>query len=147
MFVLGRNYNFPIACEAALKIKEISYIHAEGAPSSEIKHGPIALFDKKFPVIFLVSNKKETIHSEISSLNEIISRTNNVFLIAPDTVVKKLDRKILSKIDFIAVPDFQNDMAPILYLIILQLFSYHLAKFKKLPIDQPRNLAKVVTVE
>jgi len=61
--------------------------------------------------------------------------------------VKKLDRKILSKIDFIAVPDFQNDMAPILYLIILQLFSYHLAKFKKLPIDQPRNLAKVVTVE
>ncbi len=147
LFVLGRNYNFPIACEAALKIKEISYIHAEGAPSSEIKHGPIALFDKKFPVIFLVSNKKETIHSEISSLNEIISRTNNVFLIAPDTVVKKLDRKILSKIDFIAVPDFQNDMAPILYLIILQLFSYHLAKFKKLPIDQPRNLAKVVTVE
>ena len=147
LFVLGRNYNFPIACEAALKIKEISYIHAEGAPSSEIKHGPIALFDNKFPVIFLVSNKKETIHSEISSLNEVISRTNNIFLIAPDTVVKKLDPKTLSKIDVIAVPDFQNDMAPILYLIILQLFSYHLAKSKKLNIDQPRNLAKVVTVE
>lgn len=146
-FVLGRNYNFPIAKEAALKIKEIAYIHAEGALSSEIKHGPIALFDKDFPVVLLISNKVETVHSEIASLNEIVSRTRNVLVIAPEKIINKLNLKIRSKLETISVPESEDDIIPISFLIVLQLFSYYLAKFKKLPIDQPRNLAKVVTVE
>ena len=130
-----------------LKIKEIAYIHAEGALLSEIKHGPIALLDKNFPVVLLISNKVETVHSEIASLNEIVSRTRNVLVVAPEKVINKLDIKIRLKLETISIPDSEDDIIPILYLIVLQFFSYYLAKFKKLSIDQPRNLAKVVTVE
>ena len=147
LFVLGRNYNFPIATEIALKIKEIAYIHAEGGLSSEIKHGPIALLDKKFPVILLISNDKKTIHNEITSLNEIVSRTTKVVVVAQESVVKKFDMKISSLIDIISIPDYEGDLVSLTYLIPLQLLSYHLAKNKSLSIDQPRNLAKVVTVE
>jgi len=145
-FVLGRNYNYPISLEGALKIKEISYIHAEGSLSPEMKHGPIALIDTNFPVIYLISNDKDTILKEIINLHETKSRSNKIILLANSTTIEKLDKKFLDSIDFIEIPNIKEHLLPIFFIIPLQYLSYHVGKLKKISVDQPRNLAKVVTV-
>tara|TARA_Y100001970_G_scaffold292589_1_gene434523 strand:- start:18545 stop:20326 length:1782 start_codon:yes stop_codon:yes gene_type:complete len=145
-FILGRNYTYPIALEAALKIKEISYIHSEGSLSSEMKHGPIALLDNNFPILYLLSDNKETVLKEITNLYEAHTRSKKIILFGTSKSIKMIDLEFLSKIDYISVPDKSHGLLPIYFTLLIQLFSYHLAKYKNLPIDQPRNLAKVVTV-
>ena len=139
---LGRGYNFPIALEGALKLKEISYIHAEGYPAAEMKHGPIALIDKNMPVV-VVATRKGNYHKIVSNVMEIKARGGKVI-----AVVSKGDKEI-KKIsdDIIEIPDVEELVAPILANIPLQLLAYYIADFKKCEIDQPRNLAKSVTVE
>ena len=139
---LGRGYNFPIALEGALKLKEISYIHAEGYPAAEMKHGPIALIDKNMPVV-VVATRKGNYHKIVSNIMEIKARGGKVI-----AVVSKGDKEI-KKIadDIIEIPDVEELVAPILANIPLQLLAYYIADFKKCEIDQPRNLAKSVTVE
>ena len=139
---LGRGYNFPIALEGALKLKEISYIHAEGYPAAEMKHGPIALIDKNMPVV-VVATRKGNYHKIVSNVMEIKARGGKVI-----AVVTKGDKEI-KKIsdDIIEIPDVEELVAPILANIPLQLLAYYIADFKKCEIDQPRNLAKSVTVE
>lgn len=139
---LGRGYNFPIALEGALKLKEISYIHAEGYPAAEMKHGPIALIDKNMPVV-VVATMKGNYHKIVSNIMEIKARGGKVI-----AVVSKGDREI-KKIadDIIEIPYVEELLAPILANIPLQLLAYYIADFKKCEIDQPRNLAKSVTVE
>ena len=145
-FILGRNYTYPIALEASLKIKEISYIHSEGSLSSEMKHGPIALLDNNFPVLYLLSNNKETVLKEITNLYEAHTRSKKIILFATSNSIKMIDTKFLSDIDYISIPDVKEELLPIYFTLLIQLFSYYLAKNKNLTIDQPRNLAKVVTV-
>ena len=146
IFVLGRNYNYPVALEAALKIKEISYIHAEASLSSEMKHGPIALLDSNFPIIYLISNNKDSILKEITNMYEASTRTNKIILLATPQTLAKIEKKFIDKIQVIKIPDVEENFLPIMFTISLQYLSYHLANFKKVSIDQPRNLAKVVTV-
>ncbi|MEE2702206.1 MAG: glutamine--fructose-6-phosphate transaminase (isomerizing) [Thermodesulfobacteriota bacterium] len=145
-FILGRNYNYPIALEASLKIKEIAYIHAEASLSSEMKHGPIALLDKNFPIIFLISNNQDSVLKEITNLYEAKSRSNRILLLATSNVIQKLDKNFLKEISLIEIPNVEEDLLPILFTVPLQYFAYHLAKLNNLSVDQPRNLAKVVTV-
>ena len=145
-FILGRNYNYPIALEASLKIKEIAYIHAEASLSSEMKHGPIALLDKNFPIIFLISNNQDSVLKEITNLYEAKSRSNRIILLATSNVIQKLDKNFLKEISLIEIPNVEEDLLPILFTVPLQYFAYHLAKLNNLSVDQPRNLAKVVTV-
>jgi len=145
-FILGRNYTYPIALEAALKIKEISYIHSEGSLSSEMKHGPIALLDDKFPILYLLSCNKNTVLKEITNLYEAHTRSKRIILFATSNSIKMIDRKFLSEINFIEIPNETEEILPIYYTLLVQLLSFHLAKFNNLSIDQPRNLAKVVTV-
>ncbi len=137
---LGRGILYPIALEGALKLKEISYIHAEGYPSGEMKHGPIALIDENMPVMFLLSNNLLA-PKTISNIEEIKARGGRVIALAD------YDPNIDGLSDLIKIPYTSEILSPILFTVPLQLFAYHIAAFKGTDIDQPRNLAKSVTVE
>ena len=139
---LGRGLNFPIALEGALKLKEISYIHAEGYPAAEMKHGPIALIDKDMPVV-VVATEKGKYHKILSNIMEIKARGGKVIAILTkgDNEIKRIAD------DFIEIPQVDELISPILANIPLQLLSYYIADLKGCEIDQPRNLAKSVTVE
>jgi glucosamine--fructose-6-phosphate aminotransferase (isomerizing) len=139
---LGRGYNFPIALEGALKLKEISYIHAEGYPAAEMKHGPIALVDENLPVLFVAT--KDAYHEKvISNMQEINARKGKLIAIVTDgdTSVSELSQ------DLIFVPEADELIAPIINTIPLQLLSYYIGVSRGLDVDKPRNLAKSVTVE
>jgi glucosamine--fructose-6-phosphate aminotransferase (isomerizing) len=139
---LGRGYNFPVALEGALKLKEISYIHAEGYPAAEMKHGPIALIDDNMPVVF-IAPKDSTYDKILSNIQEIKARNGRIIAIASES-----DTEIDKLVDFsIKIPDTIRMLMPILTVIPLQLLAYHIAVKKGLNVDQPRNLAKSVTVE
>lgn len=139
---LGRGYNFPVALEGALKLKEISYIHAEGYPAAEMKHGPIALIDENMPVVF-IAPKDSTYEKIISNIQEVKARNGKTIAIAVEE-----DNEIDKMVDYvIKIPDTLRLFMPILSVIPLQLLSYHIAVKKGLNVDQPRNLAKSVTVE
>jgi glutamine---fructose-6-phosphate transaminase (isomerizing) len=139
---LGRGYNFPVALEGALKLKEISYIHAEGYPAAEMKHGPIALIDENMPVVF-IAPKDSTYDKIISNIQEIKARKGRIIAVASEH-----DDKIDKLVDYaIKIPDTIRMLMPILTVIPLQLLAYHIAVKKGLNVDQPRNLAKSVTVE
>ena len=139
---LGRGYHFPIALEGALKLKEISYIHAEGYPAAEMKHGPIALIDKNMPVV-VIATKKGNYQKVVSNIMEIKAREGEII-----AIVSKGDKEIESIANhFIEIPECDELIAPILANIPLQLLSYHIAEKKDCNVDQPRNLAKSVTVE
>lgn len=139
---LGRGYNFPAALEGALKLKEISYIHAEGYPAAEMKHGPIALIDDEMPVVFLVNNRSSH-EKTMSNVQEVAARKGQVIAIARhgDQQIKKLAKHVIE------VPDTEDCLSPILASIPLQLLSYYTAIERGCNVDQPRNLAKSVTVE
>ena len=139
---LGRGYNFPVALEGALKLKEISYIHAEGYPAAEMKHGPIALIDREMPIVVIATNKG-TYEKVVSNIQEVKARKGRIIAIVTkgDTAVKKLA-------DFvIEVPETDEIFVPLVATIPLQLLSYHIAIMRECNVDQPRNLAKSVTVE
>ncbi len=139
---LGRGYNFPIALEGALKLKEISYIHAEGYPAAEMKHGPIALVDETLPVVFVAT--KDSYHEKIvSNIQEIKARKGKVLAVitsGDDTIISLAD-------DVMIVPEADELVAPLLSVIPMQLLSYYIGVAKGLDVDKPRNLAKSVTVE
>ncbi|RMB56397.1 glutamine--fructose-6-phosphate transaminase (isomerizing) [Dokdonia sinensis] len=139
---LGRGYNFPVALEGALKLKEISYIHAEGYPAAEMKHGPIALIDEQMPVI-VIATKKGHYEKVVSNIEEIKARSGKIIGIvtAGDTEVKRLADHIIE------IPETMEALTPLLTTIPLQLLSYHIAVMLEKNVDQPRNLAKSVTVE
>lgn len=139
---LGRGWNYPVALEGALKLKEISYIHAEGYPAAEMKHGPIALVDEEMPVVFIATHHK-LYRKIISNMQEVISRKGHII-----AIVTEGDEEIKKMVDeVIEVPQTLACLAPLLSVIPLQLLSYHVAVAKGLNVDQPRNLAKSVTVE
>jgi len=139
---LGRSYNFPVALEGALKLKEISYIHAEGYPAAEMKHGPIALIDKDMPSV-IIALKDSVYDKVLSNIQEIKARGGKVIAIATegDKNIKKYAAHV------IYVPHTIQMLSPLLSVIPLQLLAYHIAALRKCEIDQPRNLAKSVTVE
>ncbi len=139
---LGRGYNFPVALEGALKLKEISYIHAEGYPAAEMKHGPIALVDETLPVVF-VATKDSYYEKIVSNVQEIKARKGQVIAVATveDNVIPSMAN------DVMFVPDTDEIIAPLLSVIPLQLLSYYVGIAKGLDVDKPRNLAKSVTVE
>lgn len=139
---LGRGYNYPVAMEGALKLKEISYIHAEGYPAAEMKHGPIALIDKEMPVVIVATNKG-TYEKVLSNIQEVKARKGKII-----AVVTKGDKMVEELADFVVeVPETEEMLVPLLATIPLQLLSYHIAVMRQCNVDQPRNLAKSVTVE
>ncbi|WP_339664315.1 glutamine--fructose-6-phosphate transaminase (isomerizing) [Maribacter arcticus] len=139
---LGRGYNFPVALEGALKLKEISYIHAEGYPAAEMKHGPIALIDEHMPV-FVIATKKGHYEKVVSNIQEIKSRKGKII-----AIVTEGDEQVRDLADHvIEVPETLESLTPLLTTIPLQLLSYHIAVMRGCNVDQPRNLAKSVTVE
>jgi glucosamine--fructose-6-phosphate aminotransferase (isomerizing) len=139
---LGRGYSFPVALEGALKLKEISYIHAEGYPAAEMKHGPIALIDEEMPV-FVIATKGSSYEKVVSNIQEVKARKGKIIAIVTegDTVVKGLADHTIE------IPDTPDALVPLLSVIPLQLISYHIAVMRGCNVDQPRNLAKSVTVE
>jgi glutamine---fructose-6-phosphate transaminase (isomerizing) len=142
MIYLGRGYNFPVALEGALKLKEISYIHAEGYPAAEMKHGPIALIDANMPVVFIAT--RDSVYDKIiSNIEEVRARRGRVIAIATegDQEITKLAEHV------IYVPETMEIFNPMVNIIPLQLLAYYMAVFRKCDVDQPRNLAKSVTVE
>lgn len=139
---LGRGYNFPVALEGALKLKEISYIHAEGYPAAEMKHGPIALIDEHMPVIVIATNKS-AYDKIVSNVQEVIARKGMVI-----AVVEEGDQIISKMADYvIEIPATEEPFTPLLSVVPLQLLSYYIAVMRGCDVDQPRNLAKSVTVE
>lgn len=139
---LGRGYNFPVALEGALKLKEISYIHAEGYPAAEMKHGPIALVDENLPVVFIAT--KDSYHEKVlSNMQEIKARKGKVIAV----INEGDDQSLVLADDVIVVPEADEIMAPMLSTIPLQLLAYHIGILKGVDVDKPRNLAKSVTVE
>ncbi|MGB5942153.1 MAG: glutamine--fructose-6-phosphate transaminase (isomerizing) [Leeuwenhoekiella sp.] len=139
---LGRGFNFPVALEGALKLKEISYIHAEGYPAAEMKHGPIALIDEQMPVV-VIATRKGHYEKVVSNIQEIKSRKGKII-----GIVTKGDKTVRDLADHvIEVPETMDSMSPLLTTIPLQLLSYHIAVMLGRNVDQPRNLAKSVTVE
>jgi glutamine---fructose-6-phosphate transaminase (isomerizing) len=139
---LGRGYNFPVALEGALKLKEISYIHAEGYPAAEMKHGPIALIDEHMPVV-VIATKQVHYDKVVSNIQEIKSRSGKII-----AVVTKDDDQVRDLADYvIEIPEITDAFSPLLTTIPLQLLSYHIAVMRGCNVDQPRNLAKSVTVE
>lgn len=140
---LGRGAMYPLASEGALKLKEISYIHAEGYASGELKHGPIALVDENMPVVVLAP-RDELFEKTVSNMHEVMARGGKVLLI---TDAKGADEAQEGTWKTIIMPNIPNDLAPILYSIPVQLLAYHTAVYKGTDVDQPRNLAKSVTVE
>jgi glucosamine--fructose-6-phosphate aminotransferase (isomerizing) len=142
MLYLGRGFNFPVALEGALKLKEISYIHAEGYPAAEMKHGPIALIDKEMPVI-VIATKKGYYDKIVSNVKEIKSRGAKII-----SIVTEGDQTIKSLSDHsIEIPESDEIFTPLFATILLQLLSYYIAIIRGCNVDQPRNLAKSVTVE
>jgi glucosamine--fructose-6-phosphate aminotransferase (isomerizing) len=139
---LGRGYNFPAALEGALKLKEISYIHAEGYPAAEMKHGPIALIDKNMPVVVIATSKGHY-QKIVSNIQEVKSRDAKIISVV--TTGDK-DVKVLSD-NVIEIPEITESLVPILASVPLQLLAYHIAVLRGCDVDQPRNLAKSVTVE
>ena len=139
---LGRGYNYPVALEGALKLKEISYIHAEGYPAAEMKHGPIALIDKNMPVVFIA--QKDSVYDKVmSNIEEVRARQGQVIAIATEK-----DKEIKKKADHVIyIPQTQECLTPLLTVVPLQLLAYHIAVLRGCHVDQPRNLAKSVTVE
>jgi glucosamine--fructose-6-phosphate aminotransferase (isomerizing) len=139
---LGRGYNYPVALEGALKLKEISYVHAEGLPAAEMKHGPIALITEEMPVVFL-ANKGLQYDKVLSNMEEVRTRGGQVIAVATegDEEIKRLARHVLY------VPDVPEPFQPILNVVPLQLLAYHVAVLRGCAVDKPRNLAKSVTVE
>ena len=139
---LGRGYNFPVALEGALKLKEISYIHAEGYPAAEMKHGPIALIDDQMPVV-IIAPKQGHYDKIVSNIQEIKSRSGIII-----AVVTKGDTQVRELADYIIeIPETSDALSPLITTIPLQLLSYHIAVMRGCNVDQPRNLAKSVTVE
>ncbi|MFT4523706.1 MAG: glucosamine--fructose-6-phosphate aminotransferase (isomerizing) [Bacteroidia bacterium] len=139
---LGRGYNFPVALEGALKLKEISYIHAEGYPAAEMKHGPIALIDANMPVV-VIAPKRGYYEKVLSNIQEVKARKGIII-----AIVTEGDTKVKDLADhYIEIPDTEDCLVPILATIPLQLLSYHIAVMRGCNVDQPRNLAKSVTVE
>ena len=139
---LGRGYNFPVALEGALKLKEISYIHAEGYPAAEMKHGPIALIDEEMPVI-VIATKRNYYEKVLSNIQEVKARKGKII-----AIVTEGDEKVAEIADhYIEIPDTEDSLTPILATIPLQLLSYYIAVMRDCNVDQPRNLAKSVTVE
>jgi glucosamine--fructose-6-phosphate aminotransferase (isomerizing) len=139
---LARGYNFPVALEGALKLKEISYIHAEGYPAAEMKHGPIALIDEYMPVV-VIAPKQGHYDKIVSNIQEIKSRSGRII-----AVVTKGDTQVRELADYvIEIPETSDALSPLITTIPLQLLSYHIAVMRGCNVDQPRNLAKSVTVE
>ena len=139
---LGRGYLFPVALEGALKLKEISYIHAEGYPAAEMKHGPIALIDDKMPVV-VVASKDSSYEKIVSNIQEVKARNGIVIAVVTegDTTIREMADHVIE------IPDAENVFATLLSVVPLQLFSYYIAVMRGCNVDQPRNLAKSVTVE
>ena len=139
---LGRGYNFPVALEGALKLKEISYVHAEGYPAAEMKHGPIALIDENMPVVFIAT--RDSVYEKVlNNIEEVRARRGKVIVIASQG-----DERVKEKADHIIyIPQTMEFLSPLLTVIPLQLLAYHIAVLRGCAIDQPRNLAKSVTVE
>ncbi len=139
---LGRGYNFPVALEGALKLKEISYIHAEGYPAAEMKHGPIALIDESMPIV-VIATRKGHYEKVVSNIQEIKSRKGKIIAVVMegDVTVKEIADHVIE------IPDTLEPFTPLLTTIPLQLLSYHIAVMRGCNVDQPRNLAKSVTVE
>jgi glucosamine--fructose-6-phosphate aminotransferase (isomerizing) len=139
---LGRGYNFPVALEGALKLKEISYIHAEGYPAAEMKHGPIALIDENMPVV-VIATKHGNYEKVVSNIEEVKARSGKIIAIITegDTEVKAIADYVIE------IPATEDALSPLLTSIPLQLLSYHIAVMRGCNVDQPRNLAKSVTVE
>lgn len=139
---LGRGYNFPVALEGALKLKEISYIHAEGYPAAEMKHGPIALIDENMPVV-VIATKNGQHEKVVSNIQEIKARDGKII-----AVINEGDDEIKEMADYvIEIPDTEEAFTPLITTVPLQLLSYHIAVMRGCNVDQPRNLAKSVTVE
>jgi glucosamine--fructose-6-phosphate aminotransferase (isomerizing) len=139
---LGRGYNFPVALEGALKLKEISYIHAEGYPAAEMKHGPIALIDEEMPVVF-IATQDSSYEKVVSNIQEVKARKGKVIAVVTegDTQVKALADHVIE------IPEVHEAFVPLVAVVPLQLLSYHIAVMRGCNVDQPRNLAKSVTVE
>jgi glucosamine--fructose-6-phosphate aminotransferase (isomerizing) len=139
---LGRGYNFPVALEGALKLKEISYIHAEGYPAAEMKHGPIALIDENMPVVAIATNKGNY-EKVISNIQEVKARNGKII-----AIITEGDVSVKGMADhYIEIPETDESLGPLLSVIPLQLLAYHIALMRGCNVDQPRNLAKSVTVE
>ncbi|MCQ2263102.1 MAG: glutamine--fructose-6-phosphate transaminase (isomerizing) [Bacteroidales bacterium] len=139
---LGRGINFPVALEGALKLKEISYIHAEGYPSAEMKHGPIALIDEEMPVVVLAT-EQETYEKTVSNIQEVIARKGKII-----SIVTRGDELVKQMSDYcIEIPDTQELLTPLISCVPLQLLAYHVAVLRGCNVDKPRNLAKSVSVE
>jgi glucosamine--fructose-6-phosphate aminotransferase (isomerizing) len=139
---LGRGYNFPVALEGALKLKEISYIHAEGYPAAEMKHGPIALIDKNMPVVF-IATRDSSYDKIVSNVDQVVSRKGRVISVVNpgDTTIRALSEFVIE------IPETSPSLTPLLTAVPLQLLSYHIARLRGCNVDQPRTLAKSVTVE
>ena len=139
---LGRGNSFPVALEGALKLKEISYIHAEGYPAAEMKHGPIALIDEEMPV-FVIATKGNSYEKVVSNIQEVKARKGKIIAIVTkgDTQVKGIADHVIE------IPETDEHLVPLLATIPFQLLSYHIALMRGCNVDQPRNLAKSVTVE
>jgi glucosamine--fructose-6-phosphate aminotransferase (isomerizing) len=139
---LGRGYNFPVALEGALKLKEISYIHAEGYPAAEMKHGPIALIDEEMPVV-VIAPKKGNYDKVVSNVQEVKARKGKII-----SIVSKGDTEVRALSDYtIEIPNVEELFVPFIATIPLQFLSYYIAVLRGCNVDQPRNLAKSVTVE
>jgi glucosamine--fructose-6-phosphate aminotransferase (isomerizing) len=139
---LGRGYNYPVALEGALKLKEISYIHAEGMPAAEMKHGPIALIDKGMPVVFVVPHGSQY-DKAMSNIEEVRARGGRIIAIADED-----DRRIEAYAQTVfRIPAVPEPLQPLLSVVPLQLLAYHAAVLRGHDVDKPRNLAKSVTVE
>jgi len=139
---LGRGSSFPVALEGALKLKEISYIHAEGYPAAEMKHGPIALIDEEMPV-FVIATSGPSYEKLVSNIQEVKARKGKLI-----AVVTEGDQQVQEIADHtIEIPDTDEHLVPLLATIPFQLLSYHIAVMRNCNVDQPRNLAKSVTVE
>lgn len=139
---LGRGYLFPVALEGALKLKEISYIHAEGYPAAEMKHGPIALIDEKMPIVVLAT-KDKSYEKIVSNIQEVKARKGIVIAVVSegDTIIRNMADHVIE------IPETREELAALLTVVPLQLLSYHIAVLRSCNVDQPRNLAKSVTVE
>ena len=139
---IGRLFEYPLALEGALKLKEISYIHAEGVPAAELKHGPIALIDEKMPVVVLAAQDK-IFDKMVSNVNEIAARGGRIISIVSDgtDTLKSISEHVIT------IPQTIDPLVPVLGVVPLQLLAYHIAVERGCDVDRPRNLAKSVTVE
>lgn len=140
---LGRGFNFPVALEGALKLKEISYIHAEGYPAAEMKHGPLALIDRFMPVVMIAPTSDPTYEKSLANMQEVMARGGSVVMIT-----NMGNNELDDKCEFVLhVPSAPDWIMPLLTVVPLQLMSYYIADMRGCNVDQPRNLAKSVTVE